>query len=312
MTIFDIFSKRQKKIRGELPDVYTYTNLPDPLRCQIAYIWLDALGSKDDYYSVKSVHSAYEFIIETLCREYGLFRLPGTDEYDKRNYFDELINFLGYEKNVERALDAIELSFRVIDRMTRDRNYLNRNNGSKIADEAIEELNTRFQEHGIGFQYTNGTIIRIDSMLLHAEIVKPALRLLKEKCYAGAQQEFLKAHEHYRHGKAKEALNECLKSFESLMKAICDKRGWAYNKSAAAKELIQVCFDKGLIPSFWQQQYASLRTMLESSVPTGRNKLSGHGQGTSPVTVPPYLVSYMLHMTAAAIVFLADAEMNLT
>ena len=39
--------------------------------------------------------------------------------------------------------------------------------------------------------------------------------------------------------------------------------------------------------------------MLESSIPTGRNKLSGHGQGTTPVSVPDYLVAYMLHMTAS-------------
>ena len=74
------------------------------------------------------------------------------------------------------------------------------------------------------------------------------------------------------------------------------------------KFLIEVCFDNGLIPSFWQSHYSSLRNLLESSVPTGRNKLSGHGQGTTPVSVPNHLVAYMLHMTASAIVFLAEAE----
>ena len=53
------------------------------------------------------------------------------------------------------------------------------------------------------------------------------------------------------------------------------------------------------------------RSMLESSVPTGRNKLSGHGQGSTPTTVPDYLVAYMLHMTASTIVFLAEAELSL-
>ncbi len=143
---------------------------------------------------------------------------------------------------------------------------------------------------------------------IHTEIVKPALRLLGQKQYAGAQQEFLKAHEHYRKGNAKEALNECLKAFESVMKAICDKRGWSYSNNATSKPLIQVCFDNGLIPSFWQSHYSSLRNLLESSVPTGRNKLSGHGQGTTPEAVPDHLVAYMLNMTASAIVFLAEAD----
>jgi hypothetical protein len=43
-------------------------------------------------------------------------------------------------------------------------------------------------------------------------------------------------------------------------------------------------------------------------VPTGRNKLSGHGQGSTPKDVPDHLAAYMLHMTASAIVFLAEAE----
>lgn len=310
MTILDIFSKRQKKLRGEVPDVYTYTDLPKPLRTQIVHIWFDALGGAEHYFDGQA-KSAYEFIVDALCREYGLFRLPPAKDYGDRHYLQELVNFFLNEQDAERALDAVELSFRVVDRESRGYNYLHRSDASERADAAIAELNARFQEHGVGFQYSNAEIIRIDSELLHAEVVKPALRLLNGKHYAGAQQEFLKAHEHYRHGNAKEALNECLKSFESLMKAICDKRKWAYGKTATAKELIQVCLDNDLIPSFWQSHYASLRSMLESGVPTGRNKLGGHGQGSSPTTVPTHLVSYMLHMTAAAMLFLAEAEAGL-
>lgn len=95
------------------------------------------------------------------------------------------------------------------------------------------------------------------------------------------------------------------------MKAICDKRRWRYPKNATAKALIAVCFENKLIPEFWQSQYSGLRTLLESGVPTGRNKLSGHGQGTAPVEVPGHIAAYMLHMTASAIVFLAEAEAQL-
>lgn len=80
------------------------------------------------------------------------------------------------------------------------------------------------------------------------------------------------------------------------MKAICDKHKWQYKSGDTAKNLIQICFDNNLIPSFWQAQFTSLRSMLESSIPTGRNKLSGHGQGTEPITIPNYLVAYMLQV----------------
>ncbi len=186
----------------------------------------------------------------------------------------------------------------------------NLNKLSDVTDQAIEELNHRFREHGIGYSFVNGEIIRMDSQLIHAEVVKPALTLLCRKKYAGAQQEFLRAHKHYRQGNAEEALNECLKAFESVMKSICDKKGWLYDDGAGASKLIGICLDNGLIPSFWQQNFQSLKSLLESSVPTGRNKLGGHGQGSAPRTVPGYIVGYVLHMTAAAILFLAEAAAN--
>lgn len=314
MAVFNLFSKRQKALRGDVPDVYTYNSLPVPLRVQIVHILSDALGSRekyhDDWYG-GNVRQAYKTIVDVLCREYGLFELPSADR-NRRMYLVELANYFLEVKDVDKQLDIVELSFRYIDRMTREYQYLGKQNADECADESIEELNARFKEHGIGFQFVQGEIVRVDSELLHAEVVKPALRLLNDENYQGAQQEFLSAYEHYRHGKNKEALNDCLKSFESTMKAICDKRRWTYAPGATAKALIQVCFEKDLVPAFWQQQLSSLRSLLESSIPTGRNKLSGHGQGTSPTTVPDHLVAYMLHMTASTLVFLTTAEQELT
>lgn len=124
--------------------------------------------------------------------------------------------------------------------------------------------------------------------------------------FAGAQAEFLKAHEHYRHGNDKETLAECLKAFESVMKIICQKRGWAHDANATSKGLLDVLFVNELIPKFWQQHFTSLRSSLESGIPTARNRLGGHGQGSSVTEVPPAIVSYVLHMTASAIVFLCE------
>ncbi len=310
MAIFDLFSKRQKELRGDVPDVFTYDNLPDPLRVQIIHIWHDVLGNQEQYCTRNKVAGCYEFMVDTLCREYGLFTLSGASKHN-RMHLNGLANHFLQEDNIDRQMDVVELSFRAVDRLTREYDYLGRGNASEKADDAIAELNTRFKEHGVGYQFVEGEIIRVDSELLHVETVKPALRLLNEKNYQGAQQEFLSAYEHYRHGKSKEALNDCLKSFESTMKAICDKRKWSYAPNSTAQPLIKVCFDKGLVPSFWQQQLSSLRSMLESSIPTGRNKLSGHGQGSTPTEVPDYLVAYMLHMTASTLVFLTTAEKEL-
>ncbi|MEL6161802.1 MAG: hypothetical protein AAFR18_21530 [Cyanobacteria bacterium J06627_32] len=223
----------------------------------------------------------------------------------------ELEDFFLNTASTEQALDAIEISFLLIDRLTRDPDYLGRQNASAIASDAIEELNIRFKEHGVGYQFIDDKILRVDSELLHVEAVKPALRLLNVPHYEGAQEEFLSAYDHYRHGNNKEAITDCLKAFESTMKAICDKRGWTYSKNDTAKKLIKACFDNDLIPSFWQNQFSSLQKLLEGSIPTVRNKLGGHGQGSIPVNVPAHLVAYTLHMTASTLVFLAKAEKEL-
>lgn len=278
-----------------MPDIYTYDKLPNPLKVQIWQIWNDI--DRDDY--ISRGNKRYEHIVRILRREYGLFILsepnPSSDFYP---YHKEFENFFFAETEIEKSLDAVELFFRSA-------------NHVDIFDDAVNELNHRFKEHGVGYQYENGQIIRIDSQLIHEKIVRPALQLLNDKHYAGAEQEFLKAHEHYRNGNSKEALNECLKSFESVMKAICKKREWAYSNNATSKTLIQICLKNELIPHFWQKHYSSLEDLLKHSVPTARNKLSGHGQGSDIETVPDYLVAYMLHMTASAIVFLIEAEKNL-
>lgn len=306
MVILDIFSKRQRALRGGFPDVYEYDTIPSELRVQIVQLCVATLG--EGYPGQPEPQLAYQAIVEALRREYGVFLLPSTQRHNHPSHAEELANFILSEVDTERVLDAVELVFRVIDSSTRDYSYLGRPNASAQADEAIEELNIRFKEHGVGFEYVDKQIIRIDSEYVHAELVKPALRILSDKKYAGARQEFLSAHTHYRAGETKECINDCLKAFESIMKSICDRRGWKYQSAATAKDLIQACFDNNLIPAFWQSNFASLRSSLESGIPTGRNKLSGHGQGAAPIEVPMHLAAYLLHMTAAVIVFLDEAD----
>lgn len=314
MAIYETYTKRQKRLRGDVPDVYTYNDLPEVLAVQITYIWEKTLGNDHQFVFHKSVTDVYRYIVETLRCEYGVYELPNqpTRYRNRQNEYKEELwcYFLG-EMNIEGQLDAIELSFRMINKFTRSFNYLSRGNADSIADNAIAELNQRFKEHGIGFQFVENEILKIDSDFIHSQAVIPALRLLNTKYYEGAQHEFLLAHEHYRHGRYKECLNECLKAFESTMKSICNKQGWQYPGNITSKGLIAICFEKNLVPSFWQHQMTSLKGLLESTIPTGRNKLSGHGQGSELIEIPEHIVAYMLHMTASTLVFLTKAELQL-
>lgn len=310
MVVLDLYSKRQKRLRGEVPDIFSYDKLPDTLKMQIVYIWHQVLGDEENFRRDHIAQQSYKFIVDKLCEEHGYPHLCATSA-GRLNHFDELIRYFLADGDVEEQLDAVELSFVYVNTLLPQQHYLNSHekvSRDKAAKAAINKLNIRFKENGVGYQFINNRIVRVDSELLHVEAVKPALRLLSEPHYKGAQEEFLSAYDHYRHGNNKEALADCLKAFESVMKSICDKRKWSYNKTDTAKKLIRVCLDNGLVPSFWQNQLSALRSLLEGSIPTVRNKLGGHGQGSTPVNVEEHVVTYALHMTASTIVFFANSE----
>ena len=285
--------------------MYQYDHIPKVLRVQAVQLIEDVIGPLE----MSPAHSSdlYEHIHKVLCREYGVFSLyPGTIWEGKA-----ISHFITNEPDYERCLDAIELTFGHIDSTIRE-NYEIYEIPTYRIDDSINELNYRFREAGVGYQFESGEIIRVDSQFVHSEAVKPILQILgSNPSYEGVNDEFLSAHEHYRHQHYKECLNDCLKSFESLMKAIHVKRGWDFNQNDTAKKLINGCLVNGLIPEYMQNEFSSLRSLLESGIPTIRNKEGGHGQGHEVTTVPDHLASYALHLTASTLLFLAKCEEKL-
>lgn len=310
MSIFDLFSNRLKKANGEgITDVYQYDNLSQKFRVQVVQIIEDTLGPYDDY----NVYGRriYQDIHRTLCKEYGVFSLVG----NTRDAREEVLNKLLEDSPdyVEVCLNIIDLSFNKINSEVRRQQYqFTREIGThQTADDAILELNYRFREAGIGYQFEAGELIKVDHYYIHSEVVKPVLHLLgKLEFYSRANNEFLSAHEHYRNKRYKECLNDCLKSFESLLKAIHVKRKWNYKSNATARKLIESCFDNGLLPSYLKNQQANFFELLVSGVPTVRNKEGGHGQGAEIKFVSEHLASYVLHLTAVNLRFIMECELQ--
>jgi len=311
MGVLDIYHKRKKmKEKAGKPDVYKYDQLPKELRVQVIHIWRTSLGVYKDMYGDQVLPNKHWILIhDRFCRELGVLTL----EPPRDNAFEKCCKFIFEERDIDKVLSLIELSFRFIDGYWRERFFYDYDDaGAKQEpDDAIDELNKRFKEHGVGYQYVGGEIIKVDSQYIHAEVVRPALFLLQQTGFDGASEEFLKAHEHYRKGRNKEAISEALKAFESTMKSICASMDWTVSPNATAKPLLDVCFSNGLIPQALTSQFNSLRTTLESGLPTVSNKLARHGQGQNKVVVPDYIAAYALHLTATNIVFLVESYMKL-
>ena len=135
------------------------------------------------------------------------------------------------------------------------------------AGDAIDELNERFRRAGVGYQFEDGGIFRVDSEWIHSEVVRLGLRYLHQKGFGGPREEFLKAHGHYRAGETKAAITDANNAFESTLKAILDQRGWPYSKDARASDLLKVVSAQGLLPGYLDNSSGQLAATLKSGLP---------------------------------------------
>ena len=74
----------------------------------------------------------------------------------------------------------------------------------------------------MGYRFEKGKIFRIDSKLVHSEVVKPALQYLHTPSFEGPCEEFINAYAHYRVGQMKDAITDANNAFESTLKTIFD------------------------------------------------------------------------------------------
>lgn len=299
MPVYNIYSKRQKALRDADNDVYSYESAPRRLRQQICFI-LDGLYNQAHY---PDADALYKDVQHMLSREYGRegLRFSGEVIHEGRAIKDAIMDGVidvEYLRGIEDLLDITEACMCLYE------NIIDRD----VYDESVSELNYRFKDNDVGYQFIDGLIVKMDSELIHREMVVPCIALLRDPIFEGPNDEYLKAHGHYRHGNNKEAIVYALAAFESTLKVIIKRRGWDYSEKFTASKLLSVVFENELIPSYLQTQYTSLNSVLESGVPTIRNKKAGHGQGDAVVVVPDHFAAFQLHLTASAILFLVESD----
>lgn len=294
--MYELYSRRIKNANGE-PEVFIYDSFPQTFRNQMFYALSDVL----DFFEQNGAYWLWDCLQNDFSRELGVKSLCKYSRYssrEKAEYFvgeasdKDFLDFLDYAFHLVSNLTELSISVYVGERIERVAN-------------SIAELNFRFKQHNLGYEFINGEIIRKDNEFIHQEVVKPALRLLTDNGFMGAEQEFLDAFEHRRKGENKDAILDALKAFESTMKAICDKMGYPYDPAKnTAKDLISILEANNFYPSYMNNHITSLRTSLESGLPTLRNKNAGHGQGASVVNVSNEFTEYALNLAATNIVLL--------
>lgn len=293
MALIPLFSRREREAQGDQPDVYVYDAVDSRVRVQMVQIVDEVVG--DPEWGLGN--AVWTAIRDVMRKELGTFALARNAEEPR----DEVLKWFIAETNTQHVIDAIELFCLGIDRMARDQIDADK------CDAALLEVTGRLREAGIGYEVVDGRLVKVSSQLIHKEAVLPALKLLAGLGYEAANEEFRKAHQHYREGRLPDCVRDCGNAFESVLKVICAKRGWAAS-GATAKPLLDAVLKNGLVPEYLSGQFNALRALLEGGVPTVRNKNGGHGAGVERRSVSDHLVSYQLHQTAAAILFLVQSE----
>ena len=171
---------------------------------------------------------------------------------------------------------------------------------------AIEEINARFLQHAVGYQFESQQIIRIDSTYIHKEIIKPALKILLNPQLVGANNEFMAAHKHYRNGSYKDAVVAANRAFESVLKIICETKKWSYKKGDRATELISIVCSNGLLSHQFDKVFGAYVAMMKSGLPVIRNDAGAHGDGLNAAAVTSQIAGFAINMTAVNITFLSE------
>src|SRR6267154_98573 len=186
--------RRRLESRAGQPDVYTYEDIPQFLRHQIASAFGEAIGTLYRYtgYEMTSVSEANEIWtdLDQICsKNIWHYAQSRAKQEDPRLRF---LNFLLNEPDIDEILSSVEFGALALAYADRSREKPRpENRGARCTGKAaLSEINRRFIEHAVGYQIENGEVIRIDSTLVHTEIIKPALALLSAPMFKKANEDF--------------------------------------------------------------------------------------------------------------------------
>lgn len=246
-------------------------------------------------------------IAKLMDREISSFSLPGTDSYA----YGHCIEYLNRSNDVDGVLSLIEICCLTMGNLASSPSSGQTlySQGATVRPEVgIAELNERFLRAGVGYQFENGQIIRVDSQYVHAEVVKEALRLLCEPAFEQANAEFMTAHRHFWEGKLRDCNTAALRAMETVLKVVCDSRKWTYQKGDTVEQLLAVVRREGLFPDYLGGYFHNLIGAMKAGVPKIRDQQGGHGAAPGDDPIPEHIGAFALHLTAANIVMLVKAH----
>lgn len=303
--IFDVFSRRSGSLASSGCDVPTATRNRVVLWCNEAFSNSRTQDSSGDY-SSEFWHQVHRLLRYRHGRFqlYGGARPPASPVEDSVAFLttcrgEEFLDFLEYIFHVDCLFHVALPENQLVDEL----NDLLRQDDlpyhvTNMAKETVEEtINGRKAKVVKTVAYPR--VIMRENDVLHSETIVPALTLLQRPAFKTANVEYLEALEDYRKGDFGDSLAKCGSCFESVLKILCDRKGWPYRQTDTASSLVRTVLDNTSLDNYFEPVLMIVATL--------RNRLSkSHGAGPSMRKVPRHLARYALHASAAAILLLLE------
>ena len=145
-------------------------------------------------------------------------------------------------------------------------------------------------------------IIRRENDLVHKTAIEPALELLSHPSFSSANDEFLDALKDFRRGEYRGCVVNCGSALESVLKIICDRKGWPYSQKDTLAPLLKTVLARTSLETYFEPSIMVIATI--------RNRLSkAHGAGTQQKAVSKHLATYVINASASAILlFVSEAN----
>lgn len=312
---FDLFSQRGAMRAGKYPPKPTKTSFSARLRDALFLAIRDCIGRYDESYNYISGSYQGNDYWKYIDRQL----LTNSDEYHEfkqssgSNAFERLYKFFRNSSDTG-ILDALDVATQLIsvavDRLheSTDDDERARFGASLSSCDALAQMDRLLHVNGTIYRIVQGKVIASTDDFTHKEAIVPALHALSRTGFENARAELHSALSHYRRGEFPDALTKANHAFESTMKVIATKMGWVFEDKDTAAKLVSVLMSNGLFPPMRESALNGLRTMLESDVPTLRNKTpsAGHGAGAKSAAVPEPIATYAIIASAANIRLLIE------
>lgn len=295
------------------PGRWVHDHVPQPLALlvrQAALLLHDDVASK-----IPNRARLFEIPEKRLARELGAISLgrERTPEHRAMNFLGEPYDLWNSQHGdpdtfIKLRLSLLELLFREAEAILRESAPKNdvaswlallqrRTSPPKNALEGaleatmsgIVELNCRFRQAGLPFEYHNGLIQRIDDALTSNQIEKPFWGLVSDPKFANIDSDMKEAIDRRDSGKLDAAFH-ALRALESALKIISDDLGRTRNSERGAADFVDnlVSAKLGRFIDPWEAD--AIKSLFRDI----RNPL-GHGAGSAePLTFSPSQTTWVI------------------